>query len=150
MLKELKGRIADGSLSKYSMHNCCFDPTKRNLEYDPVAPSGYYRLDLEHHKDREILKKLLSECKHRKADIFRNEKIQEKRVSLPKKLVMGGYDGNWKGWEVCVCVCVCVYMYVCMSVCMIRMCVCMLVCACVCMCVCMCVCIYVCMHISSK
>jgi hypothetical protein len=144
MLKELKGRIADGSLSKYSMHNCCFDPTKRNLEYDPVAPSGYYRLDLEHHKDREILKKLLSECKHRKADIFRNEKIQEKRVSLPKKLVMGGYDGNWKGWEVCVCVCVCVHVR--MHVRMHDTYVCVYAGVCVCMYVCMYVCLYLCMY----
>ena len=85
---------------KFSMDNCCFDPTKRNLVYDQTSPSGYYRLDLADPKDREMCKKLLSECKHRKQDIFRNEKIDEKRISLTAKIIMGGYDGNWKGWEV--------------------------------------------------
>jgi len=113
ILKELKTRMLDGSLSKFSMDNCCFDPTKRNLDFDEASPNGYYRLDLAESKEREIAKKLLSECKHRKQDIFRNEKLDGKRLNLTKKIVQGGYDGNWKGWEVCcVCVCVRIFAYV--------------------------------------
>ena len=100
ILKEMKARMLDGSLQKFSMDNCCFDPIKRNIEFDQNSPSGYYKLDLAEAKDREICKKLLSECKHRKQDIFRNEKIDQKRVCLTKALICGGYDGNWKGWEV--------------------------------------------------
>ena len=100
IIKALKARMLDGSLYKFSMDNCCFDPIKRNIEYDHNCPSGYYKLDLADAKDREICKKLLLECKTRRQDIFRNEKLDEKRISLTKALVCGGYDGNWKGWEV--------------------------------------------------
>jgi hypothetical protein len=100
IMKALKARMLDGSLHKFSMDNCCFDPIKRNIEYDHNCPSGYYKLDLADAKDREICKKLLAECKTRRQDIFRNEKIDERRISLTKAIVCGGYDGNWKGWEV--------------------------------------------------
>lgn len=100
ILKELKARMLDGSLAKFSMDNCSFDPTKRVLDFDAQSPSGYYKLDLADPAEREICKKLISECKSRKQDIFRNEKIDEKRINLPKHVVMGGYDGNWRGWEV--------------------------------------------------
>jgi len=100
ILKELKVRMLDGSLAKFSMDNCSFDPTKRVLDFDAQSPSGYYKLDLADPAEREICKKLISECKSRKQDIFRNEKIDEKRINLPKHVVMGGYDGNWRGWEV--------------------------------------------------
>lgn len=92
--------MLDGSIAKFSMDNCSFDPTKRVLGFDSQSPSGYYRLDLADAEEREICKKLISECKSRKQDIFRNEKIDGTRINLPKHVVMGGYDGNWRGWEV--------------------------------------------------
>jgi hypothetical protein len=43
---------------------------------------------------------LQKECKERKKDICRNERLDGKKLSLTCKLLSGGYDGNWKGWEV--------------------------------------------------
>jgi Leucine-rich repeat (LRR) protein len=99
IIKEIKARMLAGSMSKFSMDNCCFDPVKRHLDFDPVLPSGHYRLDLADPRERDICKKLIAECKLRKQDIFRNERIDERRVSLTHALVAGGYEGNYKGWD---------------------------------------------------
>ena len=92
--------MLDGSLSKFRMDNCNFDATKRNIEFDEAAPNGYYRLDLSDPVERNIWKLLQKECKERKKDICRNERLDGKKLSLTCKLLSGGYDGNWKGWEV--------------------------------------------------
>lgn len=44
---------------------------------------------------------MLSEAKTRKnQDIVRNERLDGKRIVLPRAILVGGYDGNWKGWQV--------------------------------------------------
>ena len=57
ILKAIKARMFEGSMQKFSMDNCSFDPTERNIDFDPQTPNGFYRLDLGDPKERAIAKK---------------------------------------------------------------------------------------------
>lgn len=85
VLKNLNARLAEGSIKRFSMDNCYYDPLMRVIEYEADNPSGYYRLDLADPKDRETVGKLIDEANKTKRNMLRNERLNGQRFSLQTK-----------------------------------------------------------------